>query len=330
MLRRPECVIDRPLRMDPFAAVVSLLRPRTVFSKLVRAGGKWGVRYTRVETAGFGLVLAGECYVSVQGGAPLRLSRGDFVLVPPTPEFSIASDLDGELALVDASESPAATETRHGDPQGEVDFELLGGYFRFETANAELLVGLLPVMVHIQGADVTAKRLVNTIELLADEALGERPGRNLIVERLVEVMLVEALRFRPQRVEPAFRPGLLEGMADRNLARALRRMHTDVAHPWTVADLAREAGHSRSAFSERFIRTVGLPPMEYLMQWRMALAKDLLAREPMPLEAVAAAIGYQSASAFSTAFRRQVGQAPAEFRRTVRARGHQDAAVNAV
>jgi AraC-like DNA-binding protein len=106
------------------------------------------------------------------------------------------------------------------------------------------------------------------------------------------------------------------GLADSLLARALRRLHNDVAHPWSVEELAKEAGLSRSVFSERFGQKVGVPPMQYLMDWRMALAKAMLQRDAPPLEAVAVAIGYQSASTFSTAFRREVGSPPSHFART--------------
>jgi AraC-like DNA-binding protein len=92
-------------------------------------------------------------------------------------------------------------------------------------------------------------------------------------------------------------------------------LHADVARPWTVASLAEEARLSRTAFSERFTRFVGMPPMTYLIKWRMAVAKDILQRERLPQDVVAATVGYQSASAFSTAFRREVGQAPGEYAR---------------
>ena len=304
--------------MEPLAAIISLLRPRTVSAKVISGAGGWAVRYSRVESAGFGLVLAGACTLEVDGCPPLHLARGDFVLVPPTSGFTMASDPDLEPVRLDPRATMGATEMRHGDPAGEADFRLLGGYFWFEPTNASLLVGLLPTVVHIRGADIAARRLTGLIELIIDEALGQRPGRDLIVERLIEVMLVEALRFRSIEGGPASRPGLLEGLADPNLAGALRAFHADVARDWTVAELARAAGLSRSTFSERFLQKVGMPPMEYVMQWRMTLAKDLLRREPVPLDKVAASIGYQSASAFSTAFRRQVGRPPSHFARGIR------------
>ena len=115
-------------------------------------------------------------------------------------------------------------------------------------------------------------------------------------------LLVETLRFRTEGADAIRRPGLLVGLADPLLGRALRRLHSDVAHAWSVEELAREAGLSRSVFGERF--------GQYLMEWRVALAKAMLQRAALPLETVASAIGYQSASAFTTAFRREVGTRP--------------------
>jgi AraC-like DNA-binding protein len=234
--------------------------------------------------------------------------------MPATPGFTMASDDRTAPLLLDPEASAGLAELRHGDPHGDADFRMLGGFFRVEPANAALLGDLLPALVHIRGAEGAAKRLADTIALAADEALAQRPGRDLIVERLVEVVLVEALRFCPDGFAVG-RPGLLDGLADPQLARALRRLHADPAAEWTVASLAREAGLSRSTFSDRFMRKVGLAPMAYLMQWRIALAKDMLQRAPVPLETVAARIGYKSASAFSTAFRRLVGQPPSLFAR---------------
>jgi AraC-like DNA-binding protein len=303
--------------MDPLAAIIALLRPRTVGAKIISGAGRWAVRYERVESAGFGLVLAGRCRLAVDGHAPFDLAKGDVVLMPATPGFTMASDPDAEPVRVDPDASAGLEELRHGDPRGEADFRLLGGFFLVEPANIALLAGLLPALVHIRGAEGAARRLADTIALVADEALAQRPGRDLVVERLVEVVLVEALRFRP--VDATARPGLLDGLADPRLARALRCVHADPARDWTVASLAREAGLSRSTFSERFAHKVGMAPMAYLMQWRMALARDMLQRDAVPLETVAATIGYQSASAFSTAFRREVGRPPGRFARAAAA-----------
>ena len=306
--------------MEPLADVITLLGPRAVGTKVIQGAGRWAVRLPRMDFAGFGLVLIGECWLEVDGHNPVRLATGDFVLMPANPGFTMASDLACEVVSLNAQEALAcqAGEVRHGDPDLEADFKLLGGYFQLDSVNRSLLSGLLPTLVHIQASDPAAGRLKPTIDSIVEEALADRPGRDLVVDRLIEVLLVEALRFRSEGVDAIGQPGLLAGLADPLLARSLRRLHGDVAHAWSVEELAREAGLSRSAFSERFGQKVGVPPMQYLIEWRMALAKAMLQRDTPPLEAVAAAVGYQSASAFSTAFRREVGSPPSHFaRRTI-------------
>ena len=171
-----------------------------------------------------------------------------------------------------------------------------------------LLVSLLPAMVHVRGIE----RLSMLVRLVGEEASGQSVGRDLVLARLVEVLLIEALRATQGKDAP---PGLLRGLADARVAEALRQMHGDPERSWTVAELAREAGLSRSAFFDRFTRTVGLRPMEYLLAWRMAVAKDLLRRQDIALDEVARRVGYGSASTFSTAFSRHVGQPPGRYAR---------------
>jgi transcriptional regulator GlxA family with amidase domain len=185
---------------------------------------------------------------------------------------------------------------------------MLGGSFAFDSPDAALLVSLLPSMVHVRNAE----RLSMLVRFVGEEASELRSGRDLVLGRLMDVLLVEALRATPGDGAP---PGLLRGLADPRLAPAIRQMHGNVARAWTVAQLAKTAGLSRSAFFERFMRTVGLPPMEYLLAWRMAVAKDLLRRQGIALTEVAERVGYGSASTFSTAFSRHVGQPPGRFAR---------------
>ena len=190
---------------------------------------------------------------------------------------------------------------------------LLGGCFAFDSPDAALLVSLLPSIVHVRGVE----RLSVLVRLVGEEASERRPGRDLVLTRLVEVLLIEALRAAPGDDAP---PGLLRGLADARLAPAIRQMHGQLARSWTVAQLAKTAALSRSAFFERFTRTVGLPPMEYLLAWRMAVAKDLLRRQDLGLAEVAERVGYGSASTFSTAFSRHVGQSPGRYGRAASAR----------
>lgn len=298
---------------DPLAAIITLLRPQTVLSKIVSGAGTWSIRKPRYEDPAFCLLLEGSCFLELDGVGALDLREGDFVLLPETPSFTLASDLNLSPTLVDFDPSRA---THYGAGSGPVTMRMLGGYFRFDHANAPLLVKLLPPVVHVRPEEPEATRLRRIVEWIGEEADAHRAGRALILERLVEVLLVEALRFRSASAARE-QQGLLAGLSDPALARSLHGIHADLARRWTVEQLARSAGMSRAVFAERFARKVGMPPMQYLLEWRMALAKDLLRGERPSLAEVAEKTGYQSASAFSTAFARLTGRSPSEFARAM-------------
>jgi AraC-like DNA-binding protein len=304
-----------PESSDPLAAVIQLLRPETVLSKIVSGGGRFCVRYAAHQHPSFGIVLDGACFIDAEGIGMLRLEAGDFILLPATPGFTIGTDLTVKPRVV----APTDDDVRYGKKRGAPSLRMLGGYFSFDRANAELLVRFLPSVIVIRRRERGAARLRRLVKLIADEAPERRPGRDLVLERLVEVLLVEALRFRAASTAEHER-GFFAGLSDPALSGAFRCMHDDAARAWTVAELARAAGMSRAVFAERFALKVGLPPMRYLLEWRLALAKNLLRRERLPLAEVAETIGYRSASAFSTAFTRHVGCPPSEFARSAGAR----------
>jgi len=296
---------------DPLSQIITLLQPRAVFSKRISGAGRWGVRYSEFGQPSFCVVLEGSCRLAVDGERPLSLEAGDFVLLPATPGFTMSGFEPVTPELIDpklASSSPTAGEVRHGRRGGRPDVRVLGGWFVFDSPDSELLVSLLPAQLHLRGVD----QLSVLVRLVGQESLAQRPGREFVLSRLVEVLLVEALRSTAGDDAP---PGLLRGLADARLAGALRQMHGQLQRSWTVAQLAKSAALSRSTFFERFTRSVGVPPMEYLLAWRMAVAKHLLKTEDLGLAEVAGRVGYGSASAFSTAFSRHVGQPPSEFAR---------------
>lgn len=295
--------------VDPLSDVIRLLRPRAVFTKGISGAGPWAVRYPAFGSPSFCAVTEGHCRLLVDGHTPVELEEGDFVLLPATPGFTMSGLGPAIPRLLDPHAAAAPTgEVRHGDPDAPADVRMLGGYFLFDSPDAALLVTLLPALVHVRGVS----RLTTLVRLLGEEARDDRIGQELVMFRLIEILLVDALRSLPGEQAA---PGLLRGLADERVAAAMRVMHGDPAQPWTVAELAREAGMSRSAFFERFTRAVGLPPMEYLIAWRMALAKRLLKRRALPIDSVAEQVGYGSASTFSTAFRRHVGESPGRYAR---------------
>jgi AraC-like DNA-binding protein len=294
---------------DPLAELITLLRPAKVMGKSISGAGRWGVRYAPFGHPGFCVVTDGSCLLHVDGADPLHLEAGDFVFLPATPGFALSGFESVEPQQVDPGAiEDQSYEVRHGSLDREPDVRMLGGYFVFDSPDTTLLVALLPPVIHVRGED----RFGALVRLVREETMHSKLGRELILTRLVEVLLIEALRAAPGDAAPA---GLLRGLADERLALSIREMHRNPSRTWTVEQLAKAASLSRSAYFERFTRAVGMPPMEYLLAWRMAIAKDILDRQNVVIEKVAERVGYSSASTFSTAFTRYVGRSPSGYAR---------------
>lgn len=294
---------------DPFAEVVALLQPSLPFSKAASGSGVWRVEGSGDGQPFFCVILEGAARLSVAGHGERELTESDFVLVPAAHQFTMASMTTGESDNGDPlAVTRLANEIRHGNPDGPPNMRALAGRLAFRSPDAALLVALLPGLIHVRGQ----KRLATIVELIRGEALDDRPARDMVLERLLEVLLIEALR---SASDSATSPGLLRGLADKRLAVAIRRMHENTYKNWTVEQLANEAALSRSVFFDRFRKEVGVSPMEYLFSWRMALAKNLLRRGEGGIKQVAERVGYGSASAFSVAFTRFAGMPPTRYAR---------------
>lgn len=300
---------------DPLAEVVALLRPTAPFSKRVSAAGRWQVRRSEYGEPFYCVLLEGSCRLAVDGVDAMILARGDFVLIPSAENFTISS-LDAPESTAEESTAPPVLlpdgEYRLGTQSGPSEMRSLVGYCGFASPDAALLVALLPRLVHVRGDE----RLGTLVELVREESCNQRSARDVVLARLLEVLLIEALR---STAGTTMSPGLVRGLADERLAVALRKMHEEPTKSWTVAQLAKEAALSRTAFFVRFNRAVGRAPMEYLLAWRMALAKRMLRQSESAVADVAERVGYSSASTFSVAFTRYVGLPPARYAREVTA-----------
>jgi AraC-like DNA-binding protein len=296
--------------MDPLSDIITLLRPSAAIAKPISGRGQWGVRYRSYDAPGFTAVLTGEAWVTFGDRDPLRIAEGDFLLLPTTPEFSLCS----KPGVPCIPAEPLAEAVRHGEKEGQPEFAALGGSFSIESVNAPLLLALLPDHIHISASAGRATRFGRLIELLSEECVANHPGKELIIQRLLETLLVEALRWNIIGNNAAS-AGLLNGLRDPAIARVLRAIHENVRTRWTVADLAGIAGMSRSAFAARFHEVLGCAPIEYLARWRIAIAKQALLRGGKSLDRIAGEIGYESASAFSTAFSKRLGCSPGRFAR---------------
>jgi AraC-like DNA-binding protein len=241
-------------------------------------------------------------------GQALTLQAGDFLLVPAMHDFineSLTPPPDG-VSTRPIEVGPGCF--RIGQQSGPVQLRIQLGHCGFDSPDAGLLVSLLPQVIITRGEP----RLALLLQLINEETRALRSARELVLQRLLEVMLIEALRCG---IDASTAPGLARGLADEQLAIALRAIHARPEHSWTVANLAKDSALSRSAFFARFARTVGMAPMEYLLAWRMALAKKRLRKRDLGIQQIAQSVGYSSASTFTIAFTRHVGIPPARYAR---------------
>jgi AraC-like DNA-binding protein len=300
--------------MDPLSQAIALLKPQAIAWRILEGHGDWALRAPANDFVVFGQMTEGACEAVLADGTVLALDEGDFLLMyKPRPWVARTSSHAEPVELKAAIADPSLLQSVGAAPR---IVRLMAGAFVFGAPNAELLDSLLPSVVHVRAAEVRANHLSALLKVLADEGLADRPGRSLVLDRLLEIMLVEALRRRPDGLEKR-RPGLLGGLADPRIGAALSLMHQDARRAWTVAEVARAVGMSRSAFAARFAETVGTPPMDYLLGWRMTMARAALISAKLPMAEVAEMAGYTSVSAFSTAFSRTTGTSPSRYARTI-------------
>ena len=298
--------------MDPLSDILSLLKPRSYISAGFDAGGQWSVQFA-IQNALIKCyaVISGECWLSVESVAePVRLKAGDCFVLPSGRPFRLASDL--ALPPVDAGTIfPPAREGGVVTLNGGGDFYIVGSRFAVSGDHSAMLLRMLPPIVHIiKESDQAALRW--SVERMMQELRERQPGGFLIAQHLAHMMLVQALRLH-------LAEGLTSGvgwffaLADQQMSAALSAIHDDPAHRWTLPELAQRAAMSRSTFALKFKECVGETPMEYLTRWRMLLAADRLANSSDPISSIALSLGYESESAFSTAFKRVMSHAPRQY-----------------
>ncbi|MEO5689975.1 MAG: AraC family transcriptional regulator [Burkholderiaceae bacterium] len=299
--------------MDPLSDVLSLLRPRSFMSGGVDHGGDWSIAFGQHEGIKFQAVISGACWLAMEGIAePIRVSAGDCYLLPHGRPFRLASDLS--LPPVDGFSMlglPLMGRVRVVNGGGKC-FSI-GGHFSFEGRHAEILLASLPPIVHLRSeSDKAAMRW--SVERLMLELREPQPGGDIIAQQLATMLLVQALRLH---LSDDAGPGVgwLFALADRQLSAAMTAMHAEPGRRWTIESLAERAAMSRSSFVAKFKRIVGASPMDYLTRWRMIVAADRLANSGEPISRLAPALGYESESAFSTAFKRVMGCAPRHYGR---------------
>lgn len=292
---------------DALSDVLSAIDAHALFSVRFAAGGPWSVAFPPPSYVKFNAIRHGGAWLIQDGEAPLWVGEGD-CLVVSGKAFTLCSD--PKLRPIPARDvfAGGSLDVAVGDGR---DFVLLGGSVNLDTVDGALLTDALPPIVVIRREE--AGPIAWLLEQLDAEWNGGAPGSRIACNDLLRLIFIHVLRAYLAR-GTAHHPGWLAGLGDRRLAPALRAIHAEPARRWTVDELARIAGQSRSAFAERFRATVGAPPIDYLAAWRMRLAAARLRRGDEPLPRIAQSLGYASDSAFAATFRRILGQSPARYR----------------
>lgn len=291
--------------MDPLSDVISLLEPRNYFVGGFEAGGDWSIGFGAYDGIKCYAVTSGACWLAVEGaGEPVLFQQGDCVLLPRGLPFRVASDPtlppdDWQRVFLGFREGTLVRLNGSGG------VTVLGGHFQLAGPQAEMLLGVLPSIIHLQ-SEADRETLRWAFDRMRQELTDPRPGSFLIVQQLVYMILVQALRLH---LDEGKGVGWLFALSDHQVGAAITAIHREPARRWTVAALALEVGMSRSGFAARFRQLVGDGPIEYLTRWRMLLAGRSLARGK-PIGAIARSLGYESESAFRTAFKRVTGSTP--------------------
>lgn len=301
---------------DPFSDVLALADARSVVSGGFTAGGRWAIRFPVPDKIKFFGVVRGTCWLRVPGAkAPVALEAGD-VFLPWQVSYLLASDLKApQLDARDVFPPGGSTFAKLGDGES---FLILGGHVRVDAVGGAVLGEALPPLIHVRAGSRNASVVQWILEQLAGERSTPRPGASIASAQLAQLMFLHLLRAQLEAAGP-LKTGWLRAAGDKRLAPALRLMHAEPARSWHLAELAKAAAMSRTTFAEHFRAVAGVAPLAYLTQWRMRLAQRALREEEPPVSVLAHELGYSSESAFSNAFKREVGIAPKHYRSSLRA-----------
>ncbi|SHN75414.1 AraC family transcriptional regulator [Bradyrhizobium erythrophlei] len=278
------------------------------------------------------VVTAGRCYASLVGGETIPLEAGEVVVFtnadphimssnagmraePPTADF---------FDLADAGRLPFHVNLANG---GEASAKIVCGYLACDSRPFNPLIGALPPM--LKAGDPRRNDtgwLGQFIHFAVAEVADKRAGSESVLTKLSELMFIDVVRRYIETLPPQ-KTGWLAGLRDPTVSKSLALIHARPSFSWTIEGLARQCGSSRSVFAERFVQLLGVPPMQYLAQWRMQVASEMLDRRNMNMAAIASEIGYESEAAFSRSFKRMMGVPPSAWRQGIRPAGphNQDA-----
>ncbi|QFU89220.1 AraC family transcriptional regulator [Amycolatopsis sp. YIM 10] len=304
--------------MDLLADVLAVGGVRGTAGARIEAGGAWGMSWRVVGAAAFYAVTSGTAWLSLSGQEPRQLMPGDVVLLPGGTPHAMSSAPGLPAPACPGCDEAMATGSALRLGEGEVQTHVLAARYEYDPTVSTQVMASLPQLLHIR-ADNGGTCLDDTVRLLSRELAYPQVGTPLVLNRLVDILLVQLLRVWLAQRPHETRGTWLSVLTDPVISVALTKLHQEPARGWTTESLAAELAISRSTLTRRFRAVTGAAPADYLTRWRMDLAAIRLRDTDDTLDAIARSVGYTSVYAFSRAFRRSRSQAPGQFRTAVRA-----------
>lgn len=312
--------------MDVLSDAIAAMRTGLPHAARVEKHAPWGARFLSAGRAGFHAMLRGSGWLvpADEAAAPVRIGPGDVVFLAHRGGHALVSEVGApveEIAMRPDGTWPVAPPPPPGS--GAPDAVTLCGAYLLDESRSHPLLAELPDVVHLPASEPAHQPVRAALELLGAELEHPSAGSDTIVTSLLDTLLLYILRawWLTERHGSGHPTGWAAALADPAVTAALRAMHGDPGHPWTVEELGAVAGLSRAAFARRFTATVGSPPLAYLTWWRMTTAGRLLREDSAPLREVAQRTGYATEFAFAKAFKREYGVAPGRYRRAGAAAG---------
>lgn len=302
---------------DPLSEVFDLVEIRGLVSGGFAARGPWVARAAIQDPLKLIAMVSGRSRLTTDGtdgvDGPVELEPGDVAILN---DRSWLEQQGGTGDEPPQQITPEETFTRLAGADRGTDDVVLGIAVDLNPTGQALLQQALPAVGHVRASAAAASTLRGSLDRLFDEVTGNRMGSAFAIRQYGQLLLLEVLRgYLDQTDLPR---GWLRLLADERLRPALRLMHTEPGKPWGLHELARAAAMSRTSFAQHFRSVAGQPPLAYLNHWRMLLAQRALRGEHIRIRSLAAQLGYASESAFSTAFKRQVGESPLRYRNRTR------------
>jgi AraC-like DNA-binding protein len=301
---------------DQLSEVFDLVEVRGLISGGFSVRGRWVSRAAIDDPLKFFAMVCGRARLTTDGvDGPIELEPGDVAIVNDRSWLELEGGTgDGPPREIVPSE--AGPSLRLDGADCGTDDVVIGGRVDLNPAGRALLLQALPPVAHVRASAASATNLRGSLDRLFDEVTGNRMGSAFAIRQYGQLLLLEVLRAYVDQAE--LPPGWLRVLTDEQLRPALRRMHAEPGKPWRLDELARAAAMSRTSFAERFRIMAGMPPLTYLNRWRMMLAQRALRHGDVRVGSLASELGYASESAFSTAFKREVGESPLRYRYRVR------------